>query len=314
MTDNQLIAVRILIEKAKSQISKVGTEKAFAALHAHDALDWAMQYLHHSVERKKSELSFKNFSKYISENTDKFGYFDKTKAQELDEMRNSFKHSFVLPNDRRLRELVVWSEQQINSMLRTYTGKTLGEYDILESITLPEVKDELRLARKLMADHNKGEALAHVAIAFDRVTRLVEESIEKASGEIPAISADFTFSSSFFMHIKSLGELIGKGNELERNWDNIIQSIVHLNAASLANILGLDIHDYYRFRSSTPKPQRSLNNSYHVDLMPNLIERLPSIDYDFCESFVIQAVVNASSIITSNTTIDQRDARDIISN
>lgn len=40
MTDNQLIAVRILIEKAKSQIFKIGTEKAFAALHAHDALDW----------------------------------------------------------------------------------------------------------------------------------------------------------------------------------------------------------------------------------------------------------------------------------
>lgn len=102
------------------------------------------------------------------------------------------------------------------------------------------------------------------------------------------------------MHINALGELIGKGRELEKNWDNIIQSVVHLNATSLASILGLDIHDYYRFRSMTPKPQRSLNGIYYVDLMPKLIEKLPAIDYSFCEGFVIQAVVNASSIIASN--------------
>lgn len=308
--DNQVIAAKLLLEKAKSQMYRVGTEKAFAVLHAHDALDWVMQYLYEAEERKRSENTFKAFMKYIADHEKKFGYIDKTKCQQLDEIRNNFKHSFVLPNERQLHELIVWCEQQINSLLSNYVGKTLDEHDDLGVISLPDVKKQVEKARKFEAQNNKENALANLAIAFDMITRDVEKSIEEVSGKKPAISADFTFSNSFFMKTRELGDLIGKGREFESSWDNIIQSITELNAFSLINIIGLDLHDYYYFRSSTPKPKRAISGEYSVDIMPNLQKKIPDVDYGFCEDFVIQAAINASSILKSEQYESENEIND----
>lgn len=211
MNDNQILAIKLLLDKAKLQITRVGTEKAFALLHLHDALDWTMQYLHHSVERKKIEWTFSKYSKYISENEDKFGSFDKLKADELDGMRNAFKHSFNLPNDARLKYLCVWCEEQIASLLKTYKQVDLSRYTLVDAIAI-EARDEILLAQAAYQDNKMDEAVHHLAVAFQIVVRKVEDSIEEASGERPAITADFTFASSFFMKVKPLGDLVGNGN------------------------------------------------------------------------------------------------------
>lgn len=297
MNDNQILAVKLLLEKAKLQITRVGTEKAFALLHLHDALDWTMQYLHHSVERKKIEWTFSKYSKYISENEDKFGPFDKMKADELDGMRNAFKHSFNLPNDARLKYLSVWCEEQIASLLKVHKQIDLSSFTLVDAIAITEVKDEIVLAQAAHRANKMDEAVHHLAVAFQIVIRKVEDSIEEASGERPAITADFTFASSFFMKVKPLGDLVGNGSAFAESWDRVIQSIVHLNANVLISMLGLDAHEYYKFRKWTPRPQRALSGKYHSNIMPGLQERLGEIDYDFCESFVIEAAINASNLI-----------------
>lgn len=301
MNDNQILAIKLLIEKAKLQITRVGTEKAFALLHLHDALDWTMQYLHHSVERKKIEWTFSKYSKYISENEDKFGNFDKLKADELDGMRNAFKHSFNLPNDSRLKYLCIWCEEQIASLLKTYKQIDLSNYTLVDAIVITEAKNEILLAQAAHKNNEMDKAVHHLAVAFQIVVRKVEDSIEEASGERPAITADFTFASSFFMKVKPLGDLVGNGNAFADSWDRLVQSVVHLNANALINMLGLDLHEYYKFRKWTPKPQRTLSGKYYSDIMPRLQKELLNVDYDFCESFVIEAAINASSLITQST-------------
>lgn len=299
MNDNQILAIKLLVEKAKLQITRVGTERAFALLHLHDALDWTMQYLHNSVERHTKTWTFSNYTKYISENEDKFGSFDKVKADELDGMRNAFKHSFNLPNDARLKYLCTWCEEQIASMLKTYKQIDLKDFSLVETIMIPGVREEILQARDAYKDNKLDMAVHHLAVAFQRVVREVEDSIQEASGERPAISADFTFASSFFMKVKPLGDLVGNGNAFADSWDRLIQSVAHLNTNVLINMLGLDLQEFYKFKKWTPRPQRTLDGKYHSDIMPRLQKELPNVDYDFCESFVIEAAINASGLINT---------------
>lgn len=198
-SDSQIVSAKLLLEAAKRQVKKSGLEKAFSILHAHDSLDWVLQYLYDSTSTsKKGKLMFPDYVAYVGKHTDKFGALDAVKCDQLNTMRSNFKHNFVIPNDKQAEEIVLWTEIQIESLIKTFTGKPLSDFDVLDAIASKEVKEKIKSADQNLKDGKRVNAFADIAIAFAMLERAKRDQIRKASGISIPTPDFFTSSSSFF--------------------------------------------------------------------------------------------------------------------
>jgi len=286
-SDSQIISAKLLLDTAKRQVKKSGLEKAFSVLHVHDALDWILQYLYEStLPSKKGKMMFPDYVSAISKHTDKFGSLEETKCDQLNTMRNNFKHNFVIPNDRQAEEIVLWAEIQIDSLVKTFTGKSLASFDTLEVIADAKAKERIKDADKSLGDSKRVEAFIHLAVAFDMLEYLKRQQVRAASGiDVPS-SGSFTFSSSFFLKLDELG-----GRDFSRAWDKLIENAEYQNKMTSAGLMGVEYEDYIKFLTYTPRPQRSLNGTYHTDYSQKYAEQVKEFDYDFCRELVINTAV-----------------------
>lgn len=290
-SNSQIVSAKLLLDVAKRQAKKSGIEKAFSILHAHDALDWILQYLYDSTATsKKGQLMFPNYVEYVAKHTDKFGSLDNAKCEQLNTMRNNFKHNFVIPNDKQAEEIVVWAEIQIETLVKTFTGKSLSEFDTLDTIANKEVRDRLKSADRHLKDNKRVEAFTDVAIAFAMLEHAKRDQIRKDTNiSIPAPDS-FSFSNSFFLKMdKSIF-----GDDFNKAWDKLIKNVEYQNSTISANLLGVEYSDYLQFQTYTPRPQRVLSGKYHVNIMPNYEEKSKDFDFNFCREFVINTATKNS--------------------
>ncbi len=285
---NQIISARLLLETAKMQVKKTGLEKAFSILHAHDALDWILQYLYDSsTTSKKGKLMFPDYVNAIAKRPENFGSLDTAKCDQLNTMRSNFKHNFVIPNDKQAEEIVLWVEMQIESLIKTYTSKPLSDFDTLNAIANEQVKEKIRSADRSIEDDKRVHAFADIAIAFAMLERLKRDQIKDISGIRLPSSESFTFSSSFFLRMDD--NIFGW--DFNRAWDKLIENVEYQNSTVSASLLGVEYAEYLSFLTYTPRPQRTRDGKYHVNVMPQYEEKSKDFDYDFCRELVISTAI-----------------------
>lgn len=286
---NQIISARLLLQKARIQSTKTGIEKAFAILYAHDALDWILQYLHDDITTSKNNkrMFMVDYADVIAKNSDKFGSLDESKCNQLNTMRNNFKHSFVVPNDKQVEEIVLWAGVQIDSLVQNYTGKKLSEFDTVEAIADKDVVGKIKESDKCIEENKPELALANLAIAYAMLENAKREKVEDMFGVSVPRKDSLTFSNSFFLKLEST-----LGKDFSQAWDKIVENVEYQNIMVPADLLGVDHAEYLRFIQDTPHPQRSLSGKYHVDLMPRLVERAKDIDVGYWREFVINTAIS----------------------
>lgn len=285
---NQLISARLLLESAKKQAKKTGMEKAFSVLHAHDALDWVLQYLFDDTSSaKKGKLMFPDYVRAIAKHPQQFGSLDELKCEQLNTMRSNFKHDFVIPNDRQTEEIVLWVEIQIESLVKTYVGKSLAEFDSIDAISSKEIVDKIKEADQCMDSGSPELALSNLAIAYSMLENAKRETIEDMYGiRIPRRDS-LNFSSSFSLKLDTIF-----GRDFSRAWDKIVDNVEYQNVMVPADLLGVEHAEYFRFIQDTPRPQRAIRGRYHVTLMPRLVERAKDIDVAHWREFVISTAIS----------------------
>lgn len=286
---NQIISARLLLQKARLQSTRTGIEKAFAILYAHDSLDWVLQYLHDDTitPKDRKRMFMVDYARVISKNPDKFGSLDESKCDQLNTMRNNFKHSFVVPNDKQVEEIVLWTEVQINSLIQSYTGKKLSEFDTVDAIADKAVVDKIKESDRCVGNGKPELSLANLAIAYAMLENIKREKVEDMFGVSVPRKDSLTFSNSFFLKLEA-----ALGRDFSRAWDKIVDSVEYQNVMIPADLLGVDHAEYLRFIQDTPHPQRSLSGEYHVDLMPRLVERAKDIDVAYWREFVISTAIS----------------------
>ncbi|NTU73926.1 hypothetical protein HGB07_07270 [Candidatus Roizmanbacteria bacterium] len=286
---NQIISARLLLKASKVQVKRTGIEKAFAVLHAHDALDWTLQYLYDdSNNSKKGKLMFPDYVSAIAKHPDKFGSLDELKCDQLNTMRSNFKHNFVIPNDRQIDEIVLWVAIQIDSLLKTYTGKPLSEFDTIDAIQNKEVVNRIKESDKHMHDNRHELALSSLAIAYAILENDKRAKVEDMFGtNVPRDNShSFTFADSHFL---KLDQSLGK--DFSRAWDKIIENVEYQTAMIPADLLGIEHAEYIRFRQDTPRPYRTLDGKYHVDFMDRFIQHAKGVDVGYWREFVISTAI-----------------------
>lgn len=285
---NQLVSAKLLLDSAKRQAKKSGMEKAFSVLHAHDALDWVLQYLFDDTNQsKKGKLMFPDYVSAIAKHPEQFGSLDELRCDQLNTMRGNFKHNFVIPNDKQTEEIVVWADIQINSLVKSYTGKSLAEFDTVDIIIDKSVVNEIKKSDQYMNDGKPELALSSLAIAYAMLENTKREKVEDMFGVNVPRKDSLTFSSSFFLKLEGV-----LGREFSQAWDKIIDNVEYQNVMIPADLLGVDHAEYLRFIQDTPHPQRTLDGNYHVDLMPRLLERSKDIDVEYWREFVVDTAIN----------------------
>jgi hypothetical protein len=289
-TINQLVSAKLLLDTAKRQVKQSGIEKAFSVLHAHDALDWILQYLYDdSATKKKGKLMFLDYVSAIAKHPDKFGSLDEIKCDQLNTMRSNFKHNFIIPNDKQAEEIVLWTEIQIESLVRTYTGKALSEFSTLDAITSKEVREKIQEADQSLADNKAEYAMCHLAIAYAILESLKKQQLEDVYSLSMPNSSSLTFSNSFFLGLdKILGRDFGKA------WDEIIKSIEYQNSLVSVSLLGVNHAEYIKFMNVTPRPQRTLDGKYHVSFTERLAEKARKTDVNYWREFIINIAISNS--------------------
>lgn len=288
ISSSQIISAKLLLDTAKRQAKKSGIEKAFSILHAHDSLDWILQYLYDSTsEPKKRKMMFPDYVSAIAKHSDKFGSIDTTKCDQLNTMRNNFKHNFVIPNDKQAEEMILWTELQIESLVKTFTKKSLSDFDVVDAIASQQVKDKVIEADKNIQDGKRVHAFADIAIAFDMLERSRRDQIKDISGiKIPSPES-FSFSNSFFLRMDD--SVFGR--DFNKAWDKLIESVEYQNSTISASLLDVEYADYLLFLTYTPRLRRSPDGAYHTYYTKQYEEKTKDFDYDFCRELVINTAV-----------------------
>ena len=294
---HKLTAIKLLLFEAMKATTATGAQRAFAILHAHDALDWTFQLIFEefSNEKLKKFMYLGDYAKEI-EKLEK-GSIHMGNVSKLNSMRNLFKHNFTLPDGKETKDIVEWSENQINTLCLRFFQSSLTDIDLINAIPNEEISEKILEADKEISLGKVVEGYCTLSIAFEMIKYDLQVRLEKSTGKKIVFSTDLKFSNSFFLHIE---EMIGKGNsynearEFGRSWDNLIHNTEYLVDMTFINFLGVDVKEYFEFLSVTPRPQRNMaGNKYFCDYTMKLEEKMKLSEYQTQRNFVIEAALKA---------------------
>ena len=291
-TLNKFTAIKLLLNDAIRAMSASGVQRAFAILHAHDALEWTFQivYTHLKIGGKKNaKMYLTNYAREIEER--EHGLIDQGNVSRLNTLRNNFKHDFLFPDPEQTKEIIYWAENQINTICQRLFNTNLADIDLASAIANDEVKSKINEADKKYSQSRTVDAFCELSTAFEMIKHELQEKIEKATSKRAIFETNFTFYNSFFLKIKE------KGRDFARAWDQIIESIEYLVDMSFINFLGMNMNAYFQFQAMTPRPMRMMDGKYHCDISDRLTSRMRASEYQKCRDFVIDAALKAESKI-----------------
>src|SRR3972149_7867906 len=132
---NELIAVKLLLGEATKSVQGTGIQRAFSILHAHDALEWMLQitYAHPKVGgKKKSKMYISDYAKEIDKAIPDL--IDIGNVSKLNSMRVAFKHDLIFPDPDVTKEVILWADNQINTLAQSVFQTTLSDVDLIVAI------------------------------------------------------------------------------------------------------------------------------------------------------------------------------------
>lgn len=294
---HKLTAIKLLSFEAMKATDASGAQRAFAILHAHDALDWTFQLIFEefSDNNNKKLMFLSDYAKEIEKLEE--GSIHIGNVSKLNSMRNLFKHNFTLPDGKETKEIVEWSENQINALFLRFFKSTLTDIDLINAIPNEEISEKILEADEDISSGKVVEGYCALSIAFEMIKYDLQNRLENATGKKIVFNTDAKFSDSFFLHVE---EIIGKGDsfngasEFCSAWNNLIQSTEYLVDITFINFLGVDVKEYFEFLSVTPRPQRNLaGNKYFCDYSKKLAEKMKLSGYQTQRNFVIEAALKA---------------------
>ncbi len=292
---NKLIAVKVLLNDALKSVNESGVQRAFAILHTHNALDWMFQIAYSgTVGAKKNEKMYiEYYAREVNKSIPKL--IDIGNLSRVNTLRKNFKHDFIFPDPELTKELISWAENQINTICQRIFHISLAEIDLVIAIASPEIKEQITKADDVFSGGKVPEAFCELAIAFAMVKYDLQERIEKLTDRNAIFETDFTFSNSFFLHIRDMGNLVGEGYKIAETWDQIIKSTEYLINMSFINFLGIGMYEFFQFQAITPKPLRTMNGKYHCSINERLAVKMRASEYSKCRNFVIEGALKAQS-------------------
>ncbi|NCN59368.1 hypothetical protein COW99_00090 [Candidatus Roizmanbacteria bacterium CG22_combo_CG10-13_8_21_14_all_38_20] len=283
---NELIAVKLLLGEATKSVQGTGIQRAFSILHAHDALEWMLQitYAHPKVGgKKKSKMYISDYAKEIDKAIPDL--IDIGNVSKLNSMRVAFKHDLIFPDPDVTKEVILWADNQINTLAQSIFQTTLSDVDLIVAIDDGQIKTKINEADSDISNGKTAEAFCNLAVAFEMVRYNLQENLEKATGKRPIFRTDFGFSSSFFLHLDAIG------GDFSKAWDQLINGVEYLVDISFVSTLGVKMNDYFQFLSVTPRPMRMMNGEYHCDISEKKSKEITPSNYKNVRDFVIDAAL-----------------------
>jgi len=283
---NELTAVKLLLNESLRALDGAGIQRAFAILHAHDALEWMFQisYTHPKVGgKKKTKMYLLDYAKEIDKVlTDTI---DIGNVSRLNSLRVAFKHDLIFPDPEVTKDIIRWVDNQINTLVRTIFQVSLSDIDLLVAVEEGDIKAEINNADKDFSEGKTMDAFCKLAIAFEMVRYSLQDNLQETTGKRPVLRTDLGFSSSFFLHLDVIG------HDFSRAWDEIVNGVEYLVDMSFINTLGVNIADYFQFLSITPRPQRMMNGEYRCDISEQKSKEIKRQKYKKTRDFVVDAVL-----------------------
>lgn len=287
---SQLTAVRLLINEADRKAEQAGIQRAFAILNIHDALDWMLQvaYAHPMFGGKKnSKMFLLDYAREVDKKEQ--GLLDLGNISKVNTLRVNFKHDLIFPDPELTKDLVLWAENQTNTICQRLFQVSLTEIDLVIAIDDDQVKTKIKEADDLFSKGKTNDAFSNLSIAFEMVKYNLQDELEKITGNRPVFRTDLSFSNSFFLHLDQLDR------DFARAWDQIVDSIQYLVDMSFINSLGVSISDYFRFQSTSPNAIRTLNGQYRCDITPRVASKIKASEYQKNRDFVIEVALKSQS-------------------
>lgn len=301
ITLNRLTAIKLLLTEAIRAINAAGVQRAFAILHAHDALDWTFQvaYTHPKIGgNKKAKMFLIDYARKLEKH--KSGLVNLGNVSRLNTLRVNFKHDLILPDPELTKELIYWAENQTNTICQYLFQFSLADVDLTIAIENDNVKDKINEADDQFSKGKVVDAFCNLSIAFEIIKHGLQDEVEKATGKKVVFGTDFSFSNSFFLKVEEIGKLgsnFSRGHDFAKAWDQIIDGVEYLIDMSFVNFLGINLSDYFQFQSVTPRPMRMMNGEYRCDVSDRLAVKMKASEYQKCRNFVIEATLKAQSKI-----------------
>ena len=287
---NKLTAIKLLLNDANRKANAAGTQRAFAILHTHDALDWMLQvaYTHPKVGGKKNKKIFLlDYAREIEKHEP--GLLDQGNISKLNTLRVNFKHDLIFPDPKHTKEIVAWAENQINTVCQRLFKTSLADVDLTAAVDNKQVKAKIKEADNLFAEGKTVDAFCSLSIAFEMIKHHLQDKLEKTTGKKAVFGTDLSFSSSFFLKLDLFG------GDFARAWDQIVNSTKYLVDMSFVNFLGIEANEYFQFQSTTPRSTRTINGKYHCNISDRLAKSLQTSKYKKCRDFLIEAAIKAQS-------------------
>lgn len=289
-TVDKLSAIKLLLNEAKQKVDSSGTQRAFAVLYTHDALDWMFQIIFELPEfggKKSPKMFLLNYASEI--NKKEKGLINLGNVSKINTLRVNFKHDFIFPDPELAKDLVLWAENQINTICQRFFHFSLEEVDLLVAIDNQEIKNRIKEADDLFSKGKIEDAFCSLSIAFEMAKYLLQDNLEVITGKRPIFRTNLGFSNSFFLHLDQLDR------DFSRAWDQIVDSVEYLVDMSFINSLGVSINDYFQFQSTVPAVSRMMDGTYRCDITPKIESKIKKSCYSKSRDFVIEVALKVES-------------------
>jgi hypothetical protein len=299
MLNSDIIIKRLALIK---YLYKIGIEQS---KQSETIASFSILLLHDSIE-----MYLKLLAEHLNINSDKFSFLDywknipaltlKESMRNLNSRRVNIKHKGLLPSKADIEISRVNSTDFFEQNTLTQFGVDFKDISLFSLINYENVRKHLEESQKALDENKIETCIETVAIAFDELISLYEDSKSSYYGNSPFyFGKDFTFLNSFHMGIgrdrdnqvgRKLGEFVDKVRD---SLDGIQKAVKILS-------FGIDYKKFVKFKLLTPTVRKTLrgkhaeqvwgkkkwskeNCQYCIDFVLDCSLKLQEFDFDIDE-------------------------------
>ena len=282
LTTKRLAVIKQLYLHGVEQSYEVEPMNGFSILSFHDSVEMFMK-LCAEIKGVKIDRSV-NFGDYFSKLSDLQCNATMTN---LNSKRVNLKHYGTLPSklDIEISRTNVADFFEQNTPI--FFGVQFSEISLVSLIKYSSVRDYLNKSLSDLSSNRYKDSITNSQIAFKELMWCYENENTKNFESILGKSFDFSFQSSFHLHM-------GLGSDFDHFIDNVSQSIPLLEERLNIIGLGIDYMHYRKFKLLSPFiqmwPSNHGDNKYDVIIVEEHDRRICSQrNAQFCFDFVIDS-------------------------
>lgn len=286
---SRLFQVKSLFSLSLSIFNNNDKNHYASLLIAHDAIELFLIIVAEETKTEHNKFNFDDYFKNIPQLT------YSTKMKKLNKARVNLKHSFIIPEQQTIKNLLEGAESFLIDNTKSFFNTDFEELNFSDHIQNKLVKEHFNLAIKAKGEQKKEAFIEHLSISFFELLADYKDDKYKEGWLKPQkykIVNKIDLHYLLFRDLSLNERAIDKSdlsrnikeveNKINENFDKISETVAIIS-------LGISYSDYIKFKILTPHVTKTSGGTYFCQLMGS--KNWSDQNCDFLQNFVFNATL-----------------------